>query len=875
MIGKTLAHYEILEKIGAGGMGEVWRARDTSLDREVALKFLSPNIVQDIDHLSRFEREAKLLASLNHPNIAIVYGLHEQDGQRFLAMELVPGHDLHAYVAANPMPVADALPVAIQIAQALAAAHDQGVIHRDLKPSNVMITPEGKAKVLDFGLAKSVERSTQDSGILSASPTMTSPATLAGVILGTAAYMSPEQARGKPVDRRTDLWAFGCVLYEMLTGRTAFAGETVTDLIASIIHKDPDWDALPKDLPAGVRRVIERCLQKDPAQRLRDAGDAALLLEEARYEPAAGATPAAGPERNRTLGLVAVVAVAGALGLARLAPGLLGLGNPEPPTPARFVVEPPAGNFMSPGSMFLTPDGTELLWNGFADNQLQVWRRPLDSLEPTLVPLDRPGGLLAISPDGTQILIDSGGKLRKVPIEGGNLQPICDIATGAGRGASWGKDYIVFAEANGPIYRAPISGGEAEPVTTLDESAGEMAHRYPNFLPDGETFLYVSIPGKRRLLTVYAGHIDGREPVAVTTALNSPVYAEPGYLVFQRQRSIVAQAFDPKTLKVSGEPVPIAPANELFESAGLPVVSAARNGTLVCESPRDANTLLAWYDGETGEKIADLGLPPRHYQSPAVSPDGRYAALVIEESPEESDVWVLELERNVLTRLTQDPGPNADPRWSPDGTYIAYGSNQDGPWNIYRKPFAGSGPAEPVVVGPTPFKNPRDWSPDGRYLLYDRVGDGTGMDLWVATVDGSAEPRLYVGGETNQNAAAFSPDGRWVAYQSFETGQSEVYVASFPEPTRKYRVSVDGGGGPSWSPDGKKIQYGWQNELLRVPFQAEPEVKLGNPQKVFDIPREIRGGSGSPDGRIFCIVPATERAPRTAAVLLNWMEALK
>jgi len=893
VIGKTLAHYRITEKIGAGGMGEVYRATDTKLGRDVALKMLPAAFAQDAERMARFQREAQVLASLNHPNIGAIYGLDEHEGSRFLVLELIEGRTLFDRIAAGRIPQEDAFGICRQIAEAVEFAHENGVVHRDLKPANVKVTEDGRVKVLDFGLAKALEDpASSASGADPArsptmsptfSPTLQSPITGAltapNVILGTAAYMSPEQARGKPLDRRTDIFSFGCMFYEVLAGRRAFDGETVSDVMARILEREPDWSALPASTPERVRRIIQRCLEKDPRKRQRDMGDVRVALEEIEETRVSSARAAQAGERvtrpasRRSLAVAWGVAVlAGLVAVASfLLPGTR--TAEEPGGVVRFEVTAPPGATMYTGiSQAISPDGTALLWQGSdSEGRARTWIRRLDSLESRALPsIAAPAFFWA--PDGGSIGFMSDGKLRTMRIDGGDPRTVCDAISY--RGASWGAGYIVFAGGQGPIFKVPVTGGSPEAVTTLDESKGETAHRYPFFLPDGETFLYVALPGKHRVLEVYAGNVDGREPVHVMSSLISPVYTS-GHLVFQRGRRLIAQAFDPDALALSGEPIDLGPAPELWEGSGSTKVSASRNGTLAYLTPEDPNTRLVWHDPKTGRGLETLDLVPGAYIEVEFSPDGQYVALVREVSPEESDIWVLERERKILTRFTLGPGNHASVRWSPDGAWIAYSTDADGPWNIYRKPFPGGGAAEPVVIGPTPFKNLLDWSPDGEFLLYSALGAGTNMDLWFAPADGSGEPRPYKAETFQEDNGRFSPDGRWVTYVSAESGENNVYIDSFPVPGRKHRVSIDGGYTPNWTPDGTGIRFiAPGGKLLQASVQTRPSLRTGIPEELFTVEADIRGGGRAPDGRYLVIKPASEARDPGVTVVLNWFRQL-
>jgi Tol biopolymer transport system component len=874
--GTRLGPYEITAPLGAGGMGEVFRATDTRLGRNVAIKVLPQHLSSNPEVRARFEREAKTVSSLNHPHICTLFDVGREGDTDYLVMELVEGETLAERLAKGALPTAEVLDLGGQIADALERAHRAGVIHRDLKPGNVMLTKAG-AKLMDFGLARAIGMAGPAAGsgammaTLTRSPTMTTPLTAEGTIVGTFQYMAPEQLEGSEADARSDLWALGCVLYEMATGRRAFEGKSQASLIGSIMHQEPPpVSQLAPLSPPGLERLVRACLAKDPADRLQSAHDIRMQLAWlAEGGSQAGVpTPVAAKRRSRerlawTLAVVGLVAVAALAGLVAAPSFLLPGGRTvaEPGGVVRFQVTAPPGTTMYRGiGQAISPDGTALLWQGSdSEGRARTWIRRLDSLESRALPsIDAPATFWA--PDGGSIGYISDGKLRTMRIDGGDPRTICEAISY--RGASWGAGYIVFAGGQGPIFKVPATGGTPEAVTTLDASKGETAHRFPHFLPDGKTFLYVALPGKHRVLEVYAGNVDGREPVFVINSLTSPVYTS-GHLVFQRGRRLLAQAFDPDALALSGEPIDLGPAPELWEAAGSTKVS---------------NTKLVWKDLNSKEPMKDretLDLDPGSYTELKFSPDGRYAALVREVSPEESDIWVLELERNILTRFTQGPGNHANVRWSPDGAWIGYSTDADGPWDIYKKPFPGGGAAEPVVTGPVPFKNLLDWSPDGQFLLYSPIGVGTNMDLWYAPADGSGEPRPYLAETFQEDNGRFSPDGRWVVYVSTESGQGNVYINSFPVPGRKHRVSIDGGSGPRWTADGTGIRFiAPGGKVVVASVQTEPSLRTGIPEELFTIEADIRGGDIGPDGRALAIKPVSEARDAGVTVVLNWLRQL-
>jgi hypothetical protein len=675
--GTRLGPYEITAPLGAGGMGEVFRATDSRLGRDVAVKVLPKHLSANPEVCARFEREAKTVSSLNHPHICTLFDVGREADTDYLVMELVEGETLAQRLEKGALPVADVLELGGQIADALDQAHRAGVIHRDLKPGNVMLTKSG-AKLMDFGLARATGMTGPGSGsgvtvaALTQSPTVAQPLTAEGTIVGTFLYMAPEQLEGSEADARSDLWALGCVLYEMATGKRAFEGKSPASIISSIMGSQPaPISQLAPLAPPGLERLVQACLAKDPAERLQSAHDIRMQLAWLAEGGSQAGVPAPVAARRRSrerlawilaaVGMIAVVALAVLLA----APSFFLPGSrttEDPGRVVRFEVTAPPGTRMSGGiGHVISPEGTALLWPGAdSEGRPRRWIRRLDSLESSALP-PMVSGACFWSPDGASIGFINDDKLRTMSIDGGVPRTVCEAVSY--RGASWGAEYIVFAGGQGPIFKVPVTGGIPEAVTALDESRGETAHRFPYFLPDGETFLYVALPGKHRVLEVYAGHVDGREPVFVTNSLISPVYAS-GHLIFQRGRRLLAQVFDPDALALSGKPVDLGPAPTLWEGAGATKVSASRNGTLAYLTPEDPSTRLVWKDPTSENSIEDLGtldLEPGAYKEVEFSPDGHHVALVREVSPEESDIWVLELDRGILTRCLQTAPGSATP----------------------------------------------------------------------------------------------------------------------------------------------------------------------------------------------------------------------
>jgi Tol biopolymer transport system component len=868
----------MIAKIGEGGMGEVYRALDTKLGREVAIKIIPETFARDADRMMRFAREARVLASLNHPHIAAIYGLEE----RALVMELVEGPTLAERIAQGPIPLEEALPIARQIAEALEYAHEKGIVHRDLKPANIKLTADGQAKVLDFGLAKALANDPVSGDNPADSPTLTMRATQAGMIMGTAAYMSPEQARGKTVDKRADIWAFGVVLYEMLTGTRLFDGETVSDTLAHVLTKEPDWDRAPRK----TRRLLRKCLEKDPKRRLRDIGDAWELLEEAAEAQAIG------PRHRGLPWAAAAVAILAAVGL-----GVVHFRETPPqPVPMRFQIpEPDKASFGNYG-MALSPDGRRLAFVAAGpDTRGMVWVRPLDSLAAQAL-RGTEGAAYALfwSPDSRFLGFAVQGKLKKIEATGGPPQTLCEIP-GIIIGGSWSRDgVIIFGTPASGLFRVPQAGGVATQVTKPDESLGENGHLMPWFLPDGRHFLYVTNTRKVEDEAIYLATLDGKERKRLVGAKQSAAYAPPaagsedGHLLFLRDRTLMAQALDAKRFELAGEPFPVAEQVDSYLRLGFFSVSA--NGALAYRSVSIGNiSQLVWFD-RGGKSLGALGQPADYYGGLALSPDGKRVA-VGEGDQAGSDIWLLDVARGVHTRFTFDT-KSLRPTWSPDGTRLVFSSTRDGSVNIYQKDSSGSGNEELLSKS----GNPEGWSPDGRYLLYIVLDPKTNdRDLWVlpdpAGPPENHKPIPYLQTPFSEGQGRFSPDGHWIAYISNESGpaQYQIYVQSFPAGAGKFQVSTGAGGTqPRWRRDGKEIFYlAADGKLMAVETQTTPRFEARAPKPLFD-PRISRGGLApyvfyrydvTADGTRFLVnsAPTTTESSASApiTVVVNWLAALK
>jgi Tol biopolymer transport system component len=890
-VGTKLGSYEVAAPIGAGGMGEVYQAHDTKLGRDVAIKVLPEAFAHDAERLARFQREAKMLAALNHPNIATIHGLEQSGSTSYLVMELVSGETLAERIKRDgAVPIEEALAIAKQIAEALEAAHEKGIIHRDLKPANVKVTPEGKVKVLDFGLAKAFagDATTEDIGN---SPTLSMAATMQGVILGTAAYMSPEQAKGKAVDKRTDIWAFGAVLYELLTGKAAFHGEDVGDILAAVVRAEPDWQALPDVTAVKIRDLLRRCLQKDKTLRLRDAGDARIEIHEALTTP----TPAepAAVQRKTPLGniraawsVAAVAIVTAALGWGAFA---YLRRAPDGAQPVRFFVSPPetrrlamsapttTGAFVNP--LAISPDGSRIaIVAEGGDGKSQLWVRSLDTL--AAQPLAGTEGAFQPfwSPDSRFIAFFAGGKLKKIEVSGGPPITLCDAPDP--RNGTWNRDgVIVFGPtASSSLQRVSASGGVPTAATTLGQ--GETVHVRPFFLPDSQHFLYRAATGPGGG-PIYVGSLNSAERKFLFDADSSNVAYSEGHLLFLRETTLMAQPFDARRLVVVGDAFPIAE-NILTGVITNPtgVFSVSQNGVLVYQTgTAAAGGQLLWLD-RSGKQIGALG-DPALYSDLELSPDGKRASVSIsDQAGKGRDIWLYDVARGLRTRFTFGPGAAITSIWSPDGSRIVFNVNRKGHLDLYQKSSSGAG-AEEVVLEDNFDKYPTSWSPDGRFILY-RTGAGqSGRELFILPISGDHKPVRFLSTKFDEGFGQFSPDGRWVAYRSNESGRNEIYVAPFPGPGGKWQISTAGGELPRWRHDGTEIFYlAPNNKLMAAAVNSKSasfEVLAVKPLVETHI---VLGGrdaySVSADGQRFLINSAPEQeASAPITVILNWTAGLK
>ncbi|MGH9599593.1 MAG: protein kinase domain-containing protein [Terracidiphilus sp.] len=922
--GTNVGPYEILSPLGAGGMGEVYRAHDKRLNRDVALKVLPQAFAEDPYRMARFEREAQFLASLNHAKIAAIYGLEESGSTRALVMELVEGPTLaerigRASASARPraaaastaqssaaasgtktgertssapgahraaLPIDEALQIAQQVAEALEYAHEHGVVHRDLKPANIKVTPDGCVKVLDFGLAKAMGPE-DTSGDMANSPTLSVAMTQEGLILGTAAYMAPEQARAKPVDRRADIWAFGCVLYEMLSGRRAFDGETTSDILAAVIRAEPDWTALPETTPPAMQKLVRRCLQKDVRQRLQAIGDARIAIEEtlsgADAEPAVAIGDGRIAEGKRhSLLRHALPWVLGAAAILFAAIAAWFVFQPKPQQAViRFPIAPPE-NATLPygGETDLSPDGRNLAFIAQAgpNEPLMLWVRPLNSLTAELIPGTEGATAPFWSPDSQEIGFYTDSQLEKVAIGGGTPQALCGTTTP--EGASWNRNGVILLTSQNGLYRVPDSGGTPALIVAPNPARHETSYRSPHFLPDGRHFLFQIATGVAGGNFIAVGSLDSKSVDYLVQADSNAVYAPPGYLLYLNRTTLMARPFNAKALRFTGQPVPVA-RNVGQSGGGYGYFSVSPTGILAFATSLNANIhQMVWFN-RAGQKIGTVGQPDFFF-NPALSPDGTRLAVGVGQSSNR-DIWVYDLKRGTAARLTFNPANDFDPAWSADGNRILFSSDRSGPIEIYQKDSNGLGSTQPVLQSRDQTKMLNDVSADGRYVIYDAPTGANTVDLWILPLFGHGKPFLFVQNGFVSVGARFSPNGHYVAYSSNETGRMEVYVQTFPQQTGKWEISTSGGGEPMWRRDGKELFYlSLDNKLMAVPVNIDAAAfQPGIPQELFQAqptpPQHLRNVYvASPDGqRFLMLMPAGENKPQPITVVVNWPALVK
>ncbi len=885
LTGSQIGPYHIVSPLGVGGMGEVYRATDSRLRREVAIKVVPEVTAGNPDRMARFAREAQFLAAMNHPNIASIYGFEESPTMLALVMELVEGPTLAERLAQGPLPLEDGLPILRQITEALEYAHDRGIIHRDLKPANIKVKPDGTAKVLDFGLAKALSEDINTAEI-SNSPTLTAAATKAGLILGTAAYMSPEQARGKTVDRRADIWSFGAVVFEVFTGTVAFKGDTVSDTLAAVIRGEPDWSLLPPKIPHEIQQLIRRCLDKDARTRLQSIGEARIALENAssgRNSSIIGVLPisdpvtkAAQPE-DRALKLPAGAALAALLIVAGYLAGILfHRGNASDGAAIRFTIMPPAGTSLNSAlrTVAISPDGARIAISASTSDGPRLYLREMNAASPVAVSGADGAVNPVFSPDGKWLAFFVGAQLRKISLDGGAPVTVADGISTA-KGMSWGTDHnIYYAPAvNSGILRISDGGGKPQPVTQLQ--SGELAHISPEVLPDGKALLFtVFSGGNEDDGALVAQKIGSNERKVVIPKGVEARFLAPNHLLYMRGGSLMATTFDPKSLEVSGTPVTAIQDILMGSSLGSAQYDLSNSGTLVyVNGGRQAveNSLVI---AEHDAKVQPLPVKPNLYGSPRFSPDGNLLALTLRLP--DPDIWIYDLGRGALRRISFAPGEDELPVWSPDGKRIAYASN--GRQQAFVVAVDGSGQEESLMKNDSHF-HLQSWSPDGKLIAFERLGVSGQYEIWMLPLEGERKPYSYLASQFRLSQPAFSNDGHWLAYTSNESGRGEVYVQRFPGPGEKVQVSTDGGTNPVWSHDGKQLVYEnsgtlWATEVLLSPF------RIGKSRVLYQ--GEIWNDAAGPNyalapgaHKIVVVERVKDPDGGNVKVVLNWRQELQ
>jgi Tol biopolymer transport system component len=876
--GTRIGPYEVTAPLGAGGMGEVYRARDARLNRDVALKVLPDLFANDPERLARFSREAQALAALNHPNIAAIYGI---EGNA-LVMELVEGVDLSDLIRSSGagLPLDDAVGIARQIADALEAAHEQGIIHRDLKPANIKVRADGTVKVLDFGLAKAMDPGTSGSQDASNSPTLTARATQMGMIIGTAAYMAPEQAKGKAVDRRADIWAFGVVLYEMLTGRRAFEGEDVSTTLAAVLMKDPEWDALPASTPTALRRLVLRCLERDPRLRLRDIGEARVLLSDpaALREALPAATAAAAVQPVGRSLLPWIIAAAAVIGAAATVTTPMFRAAPVG-EPVQFNVSfPPNVRPLSNGSDYqggqISPDGRYVAFSGadMKTAKVGIYVRTIDATEPRLIKGTEGGRYPFWAPTSRTIAFYAQGKLYRVDIDGTSLLLICDAPTG-GWGGAWNRDDIIIAGVTdpGPLVKVSAKGGDTPtPVTKI--TLPENDHDWPQFLPDGRHFVYTAWSNTfTGTASAYVASLDSQDHKLLLKDLLDPVaYADPGFILFIRNGTLLAQPLDPQTFQLQGQQAQVA-------SNAMGPISSSANGTVAYTTTVNAAlSRLAWAnrDGSDERPLTDAGF----YRDPAVSPDGTRIAYARKESFNGTfDVYVRDIATGSERRLTYDPADDRSPVWSPDSKELIFSAARN-PHGLYRKNANGSGTERPLTVERMPQIWSYQWNSEGYVMAY---GDTEGSwDIWKVSLTDPKPTPLLTSRTLNEARGAVSPDGKWLAYDARETARFEVFLDTFPPSGSKLSITTEGGAEPKWSTDGKELFYvsSATGALMSVPVTLSDPPTFGTHRQVHSGPLQWGWGSSHSfdlDQRTGRVVMGILEERGDLTVLLNWRALMR
>ena len=880
--GTRIGNYEVLSSLGAGGMGEVLRARDTKLGRDVAIKVLPQDFSQDKERLARFGREAKLLAALNHTNIATLYGLEESNGKPFLVMELVEGETLAERIARGPIPIEDAIPLFVQIAEGLEAAHEKAIIHRDLKPSNVMLTPTGRVKLLDFGLAKTMV--VREDGLQSESPTVTRSPSESGVILGTAAYMSPEQARGKTLDKKADIWAFGCCLFEALTGRAAFLGETVSDTIAKILEREPPWGALPGSTPKKIRDLLAWCLTKDASMRLHDIADARIEIAKVSEEPAEmPPLPSQLAPTGAILAAIGIGSTFAALALWSLTELLIRRSIRRPRCPAASQkargspenqTAPSIASFSRRTlcGAFLTGIGTVT-----GNERNGLWLRALDEMEARQIEGGDDAATPAFSGDSEWVSFARDQVLLRMVVSGGAPQRISSL-DGTPRGIDWRGDEIVFSgEVSSGLFRVRASGGEPEVLTVLDKDRREKTHRFPQMLPGGDAVLFTlatSTTGSYDEASIAVASLKTGEYKIVLEGGANARYSSTGHIVFARNGALHAATFNLDTLEVTGQPVRVLEGVMTSPVGGAAEFALAENGSLVYAPGLSGTENRRVVSVNRAGRVEPLIDTARPFTALRLSADGRYVAFQVHACID--SIWLYAMDRGTLTRLTSE-WDNALPVWDPSGREIAVTSARAGAYNLYKLAVDGGSQAERLATS-VYTQVPTSWSPDGSFLAFHESRVETGADVLLLSLSGDRNPKPFLNGRANEMWATFSPNGAWIAYQSDETGRFEVYLRRYPD-GGSLPVSTEGGTYPVWNPNGRELFYRSSDKMMSVAIETKGDLALGRPAMLF----ENRYGRSAfstfavtPDGQRFIDLDdsVAEPAPTHLVLVQNFSEEL-
>jgi serine/threonine protein kinase/Tol biopolymer transport system component len=879
--GSKLGPYLIEAELGAGGMGQVYRASDTRLQRTVAIKVLSATLVSSPEAKQRFEREARAISQLQHPNICVLHDVGHDSGVDYLVLEYLDGETLGDRLKKGPLGASDAIAIARQVADALVKAHRSGIVHRDLKPGNVMLTKSG-AKLMDFGLAKpsGFQTAAGSGSVFSAALTNTSPAsplTSVGSIIGTVQYMAPEQIEGREADVRSDIFSFGLVLFEMLSGRRAFEGKTQASIVASILALEPPpLVSLQPAVPATLDQVVRICLRKDPDERFQNAHDLKLQLEMIESSAASAATTAPPTQRSSVM----VYALAAALVVSLLvASASWWRLNSQPVTVVRGALLAPEGTtFSNSGTAQISPDGRYVVYGAVTAGVRRLWLQSFASTDPVALAGTEGASYPFWSPDSRSVAFFSGNKLRRVDINGGPPLTICD--SGEGRGGAWNRDgVILFGGRTAPLMKVSAAGGAPTPLTKLDEKAGEHTHRWPNFLPDGKHFLFMTgaTGNDNPTNAIYLGALDSPETRKLFVASSNVVYVD-GYILYRRESSLLAQPFDARKAVTTGDAIPIADQIRFDPSVSVATFSASNGGTLVYQAGGNTagSQQLTWFDS-TGKKLGTIGKQELGY-SLALAPDGKHTAQMLVDQTGNQDVWVYDTTRELKIRLTFDPQRQADPVWFPDSKRVVYSSEIVGSGQLFAKNADGSGSEERLLESKA-IDFPEDISADGRHLVFTRRTAGnTGFDIMVLPLFGDRKPFAYLQTQFNEAGARISPDGKWLAYSSDESGRDEVYISTFPQAGSKWQVS-NGGAEPRWSASGKELYYiSSEEKLMLVPISVNGNsVQPGAARELFQMHSAVgrKQYSVARDGRILVNSVTEARSTAPLSFTLNWKAALK